>query len=444
MVASTADAVSGPTPIQDPFVAARVRLLRHVVLGRLVVVPLVSVFAIWIATTDPAPWRTTIVATVLPVLMGFSVFEWTRQSRRGTVVQDLDINVVVVVCAQLAIAFATGGLESPVCLAIILAGFAAAVIGSPIGARGGIMALQVTGFVAFAAVQGFDLLPGFVPAILGGTEKLGRPLGPWVVSFFHVLLAVVSVRIGRLVREAFEDGVRDRLRERDRSLALSRAHARELMELSSEVAHELKNPLASVKGLAALLSPQLEGKAGERMRVLRSEVDRMHVVLNELTTLAKPLVPLRAERVDADRLLSDVSELHAGLASDREVDVVLEPGPSVQLWGDDLKLRQILSNLIQNALDASPRGHTVTLSLTVEAEEVVIAVRDQGGGITPDDSGRLFERGYTTKPTGTGVGLTLARTLARQHGGDVRLANASGGGCRAELRLPHRSSGSLA
>jgi signal transduction histidine kinase len=102
-------------------------------------------------------------------------------------------------------------------------------------------------------------------------------------------------------------------------------------------------------------------------------------------------------------------------------------------------VKQILINLVQNAIDASPRGAAVELEAAAADGAVRVRVLDRGRGVDPAVEGALFSPGATTKPSGSGLGLTIARALAVQHGGALRLEPRSGGGTVAELVLPGRA-----
>jgi signal transduction histidine kinase len=243
-------------------------------------------------------------------------------------------------------------------------------------------------------------------------------------------------RVGITLRDIFQGLFDEALEERDRSLALHAEQSRALTTLSGEIAHELKNPLASVKGLAALLAKDVEGKSAERLAVLRREVDRMQGILEEFLNFSRPLVPLSLSEVELGQLARDVARLHEGTAAERTVSIAIESDRAVWLRCDPRKVRQVLINLVQNALDASAKRDTVELRIERSDEGGRILVSDRGAGVDQEIADRVFEAGVTTKEHGSGLGLAVARSLARQHGGTLTLENRDEGGCTATLWLP--------
>jgi signal transduction histidine kinase len=118
-------------------------------------------------------------------------------------------------------------------------------------------------------------------------------------------------------------------------------------------------------------------------------------------------------------------------------------GPAAEARCDPNKVKQVLINLVQNALDASPEGGELQVSVESGADDVVLVVEDEGPGID-GELGDVFQPGITSKSGGSGIGLTIARALARQHGGELTLARRDGKGIRAELRLPKKPAAVLA
>ena len=161
----------------------------------------------------------------------------------------------------------------------------------------------------------------------------------------------------------------------------------------------------------------------------------MQGILEELLNFSRPLVPLAMEAVEAADLADDVVRMHEGSAVDRGVTLTVVAEPA-RLVCDPRKVRQVLVNLVQNALHASPRGGEVTIEVEIERGDVAFHVADRGPGLADEVRDRVFEAGVTTKEDGSGIGLVVARALARQHGGELELEDREGGGCRATLRLP--------
>ena len=164
----------------------------------------------------------------------------------------------------------------------------------------------------------------------------------------------------------------------------------------------------------------------------------MQEILESLLNFSRPLVPLAMEEVEAGALAEDVARMHEGAAVERGLRVRVEDS-GARLTCDPRKVRQVLVNLVQNAIHASPDGADVVLAVETRDEAVRFEVLDRGAGIAPGVRTRLFEAGVTTKDEGSGIGLVVARSIARQHGGELSLDDREGGGCRAVLSLPRRA-----
>lgn len=214
--------------------------------------------------------------------------------------------------------------------------------------------------------------------------------------------------------------------------------------------HEIKSPLSAIRGAAELLQeagmPPEErvrflaniGRESERIQQL---VDRMM----ELTALETRRVLDQVQPVALGALLREAAQGVAPAAARRgvviDVQGLREDLGEVHAEGDPLLLRQALGNLLDNAIDFSPEGGTVRLSLRLQGRRGVIAVRDQGPGIPAYAQAQVFQKFYSlarphSQKKSTGLGLAFVREIAALHGGSIALGNAEGGGAQATLTLP--------
>jgi signal transduction histidine kinase len=413
------------------------RLFGRMVRARLVALPPFLAIALWLAWVEPAAWRRVLVSVVVVALVAFFVHELVRFRRGGFTAGATTRNLSAAIVGVSIIAFATGGLGSP----FIYVGAVLGVISGvfvPWPANGLLALVQIAAAWIFAAIAGTGAIPDFNLGAYGGGATLPVPLA-WPMTHATVLTFVYAFAVGAglAVRWSFDQMVLRTAAAQEESLRTHAGRAEELTALSAEIAHELKNPLASVKGLGALLAQNLpDGKGAERLAVLRREVDRMQSVLDEFLNFSRPLVPLALGDSDVGALCRDVAALHEGMARERAVEIAVRADP-LPVRCDPRKAKQVLINLVQNALDASPTGSTVE----IEAERLAdggarVRVLDRGRGLDPGLAAEVFSPGVTSKPGGSGLGLTIARALARQHGGDVSLAARPGGGTAAEVLLP--------
>ncbi len=405
------------------------RLFGRVVGIRLLFVPVMLGVAVALAWTDPHPWRTTLVGTVAVLVIAYFAVEAVRARRLGIERLSLRVNLGVAAVGTACLTLGTGGLSSPMLLMLPILAITFGMFLDP-PAIFVVVGFQVLAVAGMGVLQVSSPEPVSLPA-------LGEPtrLSVGVAWAFVTFLLVGGAGLGRVVRKTFDGMVRRALAAQEDSLRAWREREAELSALSAEIAHELKNPLASVKGLAALLAPAVaDPRSAERLSVLRREVDRLQAILDEFLNFSRPLVPLALGTADVGAIAREVALLHEGMARDRGVAVEVQGGGRARC--DPRKVKQVLINLVQNALDASPPGQVVLVDVQDGVETARLAVLDRGPGLDPAMSGRVFEPGFTTKAGGSGLGLTVARAIARQHGGELRLAAREGGGLRAELTLP--------
>jgi two-component system sensor histidine kinase PilS (NtrC family) len=226
--------------------------------------------------------------------------------------------------------------------------------------------------------------------------------------------------------------MQERIRKADRLAAVG--------ELSAGIAHELRNPLASISGSIELLynELQLDGENRRLMELIMRESDRLDRIITDFLSFAR-LRPPRKRPVDVWACLDEVLLLVRNNAAVVEgVDIVLDADddlPPIRV--DDEQIRQVFFNLVVNSCEAMTDGGRLEIRLTApRADEVCISFCDQGPGIDTDDVDRLFEPFFTTKTDGTGLGLAIANKIVAAHGGTVRFENRPEGGAAFSIVLP--------
>lgn len=195
-----------------------------------------------------------------------------------------------------------------------------------------------------------------------------------------------------------------------------------LGQLSAGLAHEIRNPLASISGAAAILrrDRSLDPKQARCVDIIANECHRLDGLLTSFLNFARPRAP-RFQTVDLTAVLDSTLALadhgvHGkAIHCERQVEPELPP-----VECDPEQLEQVLLNLMLNAIEASPDGETVTLSASARDGRITIRVIDHGHGVAPAHVDRLFDPFFTTKEHGTGLGLPVAHQIMRQMGGSLQ------------------------
>ncbi len=212
-----------------------------------------------------------------------------------------------------------------------------------------------------------------------------------------------------------------------------------LAQLATGVAHEIRNPLTSVKMLIQANREQLRknGLPTEDLQLVEQEIRRMERSLNALLEFARPS-PAERTRVDLRAVIDRTTALVEGRASSQGVRIHVDQSGQGALFvdADFEQLQQLFLNLSLNGLDAMPEGGTLSFDLRVVEGQAVAVVADTGQGIAPSVMDELFTPFVTSKPDGVGLGLGICRRIAEDHGGQLIAENSSTGGARFELRLP--------
>lgn len=265
--------------------------------------------------------------------------------------------------------------------------------------------------------------------------KLNEVVGPVAISSdatFQELestLQDLANRVGTVVQH-LQDSQRATLRAEQLAT---------LGQLAAGLAHELRNPLTSIK---LLLQPEPEDQRpptldGQDLAVLRHEVDRLEHTLQTFLDYARP-PRLEKRPVVVRTLLQQTVEFVSPRARQWGVEIVCQcPEQVRRIEADAGQMRQVFLNLLLNALDASPSGSRITVRMSHPAAHwLVIEIADQGPGLPAEHGDRIFEPFVTTKEGGTGLGLPVCRRIMSEHGGDITAANHQAGGAVFTVRLP--------
>jgi two-component system sensor histidine kinase HydH len=229
-----------------------------------------------------------------------------------------------------------------------------------------------------------------------------------------------------------------KLQEQERDLLRAEQLAA-VGQLAAGIAHEVRNPLTGVKLLlqAAARSHAPTALTPERLNLLLQEVARIERTVQGLVDFARTAPPDRQAH-DLRAVASSAAEVARGRAEAKPVTLRVDvPAVVVPASVDRDQLLSLLTNLLFNAIDATPQNGEVVLRVGAgPAGNALVEVTDTGPGIDPSVADRLFTPFATTKPTGTGLGLTLARRIAKEHGGTLTVANGPEGGASFTLTLP--------
>ncbi|HEV3146811.1 MAG TPA: ATP-binding protein [Gemmataceae bacterium] len=213
-------------------------------------------------------------------------------------------------------------------------------------------------------------------------------------------------------------------------------------QLAAGVAHEVRNPLTSIKMLIEMALRQRDPKplTADDLRVIHTEVTRLERTVQGFLDLARLPTPQRAE-CDLREAVEQAIGLLRARARQQGVEIINRSPPhAVNAFVDCEQLRTVLVNLGLNALDAMPQGGRLEFNLADHPEGARLRVTDTGPGIAPEIAERLFTPFASTKATGTGLGLSISRRIVEEHGGSLTAANQKEGGACFTIRLQHQQS----
>ena len=209
--------------------------------------------------------------------------------------------------------------------------------------------------------------------------------------------------------------------------------------LAAGVAHEIRNPLSSIKGLAKYFAERAPagGEAHELAQVMAKEADRLNRVVSDLLELVRP-AHLKWQSVDLNQVITHSLQLVSQDARDREITLRFTPHPALRcIQADPDRLNQVLLNLYLNAIQAIGHGGVITVTASECSDgRVKVSVADNGKGMTAEQLDAIFTPYFTTKADGTGLGLAVVQNIIEQHGGTIHADSRPGEGAIFTLYLP--------
>jgi two-component system, NtrC family, sensor histidine kinase HydH len=225
--------------------------------------------------------------------------------------------------------------------------------------------------------------------------------------------------------------IEEQLRRAERLSALG--------ELSAILAHEIRNPLASIRGTAEILMEEQAPAESRRefLDILVKESDRLNHVVEDFLKMARP-DPIQKRPCDINEELRNMITLLTAQARQSKVTLELQAGALPAFPADCEKLRQAFMNIMLNAIQASPVGGRVAIDTREDRERSCIEIRfrDSGPGIQPDDLQKIFEPFFTTKGNGTGLGLPITKKIIEGHGGSIEALSEPDKGATFVVRFP--------
>jgi len=222
--------------------------------------------------------------------------------------------------------------------------------------------------------------------------------------------------------------------------AVKNRHLASIASLAAGVAHEIRNPLSSLKGFAVYFKERLAGdKEDEQMAdIMIAEVERLNRVISQLIEFARPL-QLKREKTHFPDLIQHTLSLIAADAKKNRVDVITETASNLPLLEvDPDKVKQVLLNIFLNALAAMKDGGSLTIKLVPGVNSIDVVVADTGTGIEKADLPHIYDPYFTSKPAGTGLGLAVVQKIMEAHGGAINIESTSGKETTVALRFPYQ------
>ncbi len=292
-------------------------------------------------------------------------------------------------------------------------------------------ALLVTGAFALATgalVFGWPHLP--YPALL-------EHHAPEMLAGSMAFTAVVMLRFGLDVTEAYTGLALELAARREELFTDAESNTRTLEGVAARLAHEVKNPLAAIKGLSVHMARgAADAKTAERLGIVAEEADRLQSIVDGFLDFTRGLDDLRVARIVPYDVARELLVLLETRSEETGVAIEVVGDERAAVIADARKIRQALLNVVLNALQASPPDSKVTIAVARASPDVLrVRVVDRGEGMKPAVLERIRKPHFTTRTGGSGLGVAITRAIVEQHGGKLVIESAEGKGTTVTIEL---------
>ena len=286
-------------------------------------------------------------------------------------------------------------------------------------------------------------------SVLGGWFLAGRALRP-VDTITHTAQRIAAGDLTQRLQTTSTDEIGRLASTFNDMIARLEASIRQIRQFSADASHELRTPLTIIKGETEL-ALRKDRQSEVYREVLESnleEIDRMSRIVDELLFLSRAdlgEIKIAKDPVQLDYLVQEIHHQAMVLGKDREIETILGHLEPTQIVGDELRLRELLLNIVDNAIKYSQNKSVVEINLTHANGMATISVKDQGIGISPEEQKVIFNRFFRSDSArahaqkGTGLGLAICKWIAETHQGTIRVESSPGKGSRFTISLPLHS-----